>query len=81
MIATNQRVKIIEGDFQGMTGRVVGQSIAGEHIVEIAEKGNQCVHFPDTQLQRIGAVDGTVTVEPDVKSAEVIAGAGVSGAK
>ena len=68
MIGINHKVKIIAPEFEGMTGRVVGYSLAGEYIVEIEQKGNECVHFPETDLEIIPS--GTTTGASVIGSAD-----------
>lgn len=51
MLDLHQRVKVAAGEFKDHVGRVVGYSAANEVIVELEERGHECVHFPEGQLK------------------------------
>jgi hypothetical protein len=36
--------------YDGKIGRVVDESIAGDVVVELQDKGHECVHFQEDQL-------------------------------
>ncbi len=51
----NQQVKVAaKGDFKGMDGRIVG-FVGEKAIVEIVQRGGECVHFDESDLAVMNA--------------------------
>lgn len=72
MIGINSRVKIKDGEFVGMIGRVVGFSDSAV-IIELEDHGRECVHISVDILEEQSPADGT---QP---GASIVVGVGVSG--
>jgi len=58
----NQKVRVKSSKYTelvGMGGRVIGDSKEGDIIVELPDRGNECVHFSPEELESANVAQST----------------------